>query len=388
MSSPHPRPNLPAALAPVLARIRAEARNLPGVYRFTGPRGELLYVGKSVRVRSRLLSWFRSGEGKGLELLRVTRGVEWEYVGGPFEAVLAEFRLIRAMRPRYNVVHRRERRFAWVRVTDGPAPRIVATPRPGAGGTRKGGGRLFGPFPAHRSLPDALRDLAHVTGLRDCPDRTPIRFADQGDLFGDGNRSAPLCPRAELESCPAPCAGWCTEGEYAARVAEAVAFLEGRSEAPLERLEARMTEAAGRLAFEGAALTRDRRERLAQLREGILSTRRELEGLTFIYPTGDPERHYLVVEGQVLGTFEPAAPDDDEASAALARRIRELLERPARGAEALDPAAREERFLVMRWFRAHPDERARTVPVGSYLERLDRALHPGEEDLTPTRAPG
>jgi excinuclease ABC subunit C len=388
MSDERPHPPLPLALAPVLARIRAEAKNRPGVYRFTGPRGELLYVGKSVRVRARLLSWFRSADGKGLELLRVTRGVEWEYVGGAFEALLAEFRLIRALRPRYNVVHRRERRFAWVRLTAEPAPRILASAHPGRTRTRRGGrtgDRFFGPFPAHRSLPETLRDLAHVTGIRDCPAATPMRFADQGDLFGEPERSAPLCPRAELESCPAPCAGWCTEAEYAARVKEAVAFLEGRSDAPLERLDARMAEAAGRLAFEGAARTRDRRERLERLRDGILSTRRELERLTFVYRTGEPERHHLVVEGRVLLSFEPPGPGDPEGSAILGKRLQDLLGTAVATPRIRDPAAREERFLVMRWFRANPGERDRTDPVEGYLGRLETAAR---EDLNPTPATG
>lgn len=38
--------------------VRARAENRPGVYRMFGPGEELLYVGKSVHVRTRVLSYF------------------------------------------------------------------------------------------------------------------------------------------------------------------------------------------------------------------------------------------------------------------------------------------------------------------------------------------
>ncbi len=44
--------------------IRAQAENRPGVYRMYGPGDELLYVGKSVHVRTRLRSYFRASKGE------------------------------------------------------------------------------------------------------------------------------------------------------------------------------------------------------------------------------------------------------------------------------------------------------------------------------------
>ena len=44
--------------------VRTYAEDRPGVYRWLGPNGRILYVGKSVRLRSRLLSYFRAGAGK------------------------------------------------------------------------------------------------------------------------------------------------------------------------------------------------------------------------------------------------------------------------------------------------------------------------------------
>ncbi|TVP43823.1 MAG: hypothetical protein EA350_13035 [Gemmatimonadales bacterium] len=377
--TPSPSPSPDAPIAPWAARVRAEARNRPGVYRFLGPRGEPLYVGKSVQLRNRLLSWLRGDDRKATELLRVTHGLEWEYLGSEFEAVLREFRLIRELRPRFNVVHRRDRTFAWIRLTAEPAPRLVATLRPGAGPTRRGGRRrerTFGPFPARRSLPRDLEALAAVLGLRDCAGSTPMHFADQVDLWGPSVE--PGCARAELGTCPAPCAAGCSEDAYQARVNEAVAFLEGRSDAPLEALDARMLDAAEREAFEFAARCRDRIERLNRLRTRIVETGSRIERLTFVYETGSPTetpRHHLVRRGQVLFSFDAPGPGGGppgrgSAGHDLASRIREAIRAPAPQLAGLDDEAREELFIVTRWFRTHPEEEGRTTPIPAYLSEL------------------
>ena len=78
-----PRQKLPSQR--LREQVSLMAENRPGIYRFTGPRGEVLYVGKSVRIRSRLLSYFRSDvSSKQSELLRVAKGIEWEYLPNEF----------------------------------------------------------------------------------------------------------------------------------------------------------------------------------------------------------------------------------------------------------------------------------------------------------------
>lgn len=375
-------PPLPERAAALLAKVRAGAKNRPGIYRFFGARGELLYVGKSVRIRARLLSYFRAGpDEKPGELVRMSGGVEWEYVPTEFEALLREFRLIRTFRPRFNVQHRRERRFAWVKLAGGAAPRLSATRAPAADGHA-----YFGPFPARRDLPDALHRLAHLMKLRDCPARTPLFFADQLDLLREPR--APACPRADLGNCLAPCAGLCTEKEYASRVRETTEFLGGRSEVPLGRIRALMEGAAERHEYEMAARFRDSEERLRHLRDEVVAFRDYLEGLTFVYRVPVEEkraRGYLLRAGRVRLTFDE--PDAGSGAAReLARNLRGLLRDPDRPPAALTVEEREELFLAARWFRAHPAERERGLDPADYItERLASAA-PDEDDGNPSHA--
>ena len=57
--------------------VRSDCVDRPGVYRMLSPNGEIVYVGKSKRIRSRLLSYFRCAypEDKGARILREARRV-------------------------------------------------------------------------------------------------------------------------------------------------------------------------------------------------------------------------------------------------------------------------------------------------------------------------
>src|SRR5690349_20948246 len=90
------------------ARVVAEAENRPGVYRLLGATGLVLYVGKSSRLRTRLLSYFqaarkRKRRDRQARIIRHAHAVEWEYCHDEFAALLRELRLIKQHRPRFNV---------------------------------------------------------------------------------------------------------------------------------------------------------------------------------------------------------------------------------------------------------------------------------------------
>ncbi|TVP80556.1 MAG: hypothetical protein EA352_00025 [Gemmatimonadales bacterium] len=357
---------------PLEPTVREQARNEPGVYRFTGPRGEVLYVGKSVRLRTRLLEHFRSSRTRTRELLRVARGVEWDPVPSELEALVLEFRQIRMFSPRFNVRHRRERRWAWIRVTDEAAPRLVASRRPPAGSPV-----VIGPFPGTRSLPTTLRDLAHATGVRDCSSAQPIHLGDQLELLAPPR--APGCPRASLGSCPAPCAGQVTRADYMKGVREAVAFLRGNTDGPLLRIRDRMLAASRRRSFESAARWRERHDRLVRLRERVVEHRRVLDELTVVLrdppdeAEGRPRLHLVMGARLLTSAFEP--PPGSPEARALARRLHGLLhlpggELPLADARGAPVGAREERFVVAEWFRTRQEAAARCEPPGEAIARL------------------
>jgi hypothetical protein len=187
-------------------------------------------------------------------------------------------------------------------------------------------------------------------------------YADQGDLFSVARQ--PSCPRADLGTCPAPCAARCTVPEYREGVDRAIRFLSGEDESLLQALRRRMEEAASHRQFEQAALYRDRAARFQGLRDEIVLFRESLAALSFVYrvpshPTGE-DRGYVIHRGRVVSSFS-FAPETDRR---LEELLREVLAEPA--PDTTSDSGREEGFLVARWFRSRPEELTRTTPFDAF----------------------
>jgi excinuclease ABC subunit C len=328
------------------------------VYRMLAPDGEVLYVGKSKRLRSRLLSYFRAKRGeKQHRIADAAASLEWEYLPSEFAALLRELATIKRLRPRMNVQHRRDGRYSFLKLVPGPAPRLMVAPRVGDDAAR-----YYGPFRGGRRIEEAVRELNDLLGLRDCANATPVRFADQPDLFAFEH--APRCHRWEMRLCLGPCAGRCSAEAYAERVAMARAFLEGGADEPMRRLEERMNAAAERWDFEYAALLRERMRRLEHLRDEFARLRDALDSLTFAYTVEGAEgddRVYLVRRGTIRA--EAPAPRTAAQRRRLARLADEHFGAPEGGALVRRHEV-DEILLLSRWFRARPDELARTSPPG------------------------
>ncbi|GMV10770.1 MAG TPA: UvrB/UvrC motif-containing protein [Gemmatimonadaceae bacterium] len=346
--------------------VRGSAADRPGVYRMLGEGGEVVYVGKSKKVRTRLLSYFRAAypKEKGARIVREAATIEWSYVPSEFAALLEELRQIKRLRPRFNVAMKRDaRHYAFVRMGGGVAPRLTVVRGSGAG---ERGGVYYGPFVGAERLRDALRELGDALGLRDCTLDHRMRFADQGELLPFPPRT-PGCIRHEIGTCLGPCVAAVREAEYDDRVRQARAFLEGASDEPLERLRAAMQEASDALAFERAAALRDKLQRLEALREQFARLRFAVESLTFAYIVpghGGEDRFYLIRRGVVRGDFPaPRSPAEWEALGDASQRV---FEGGTSEAVATVPAHEiDELLLVTSWFSMRPEELQATVPAGA-----------------------
>ena len=233
--------------------IRAELRRLPakpGIYRMLNELGEVLYVGKAKDLKKRVDAYARP-ERQSLRIRRMiaeTRGLEFVTAHTEAEALLLEANLIKRFRPRYNILLRDDKSFPSILIArDHPFPQVLKHR-----GARTRKGDYFGPFASAWAVNEALSILQRAFLLRSCPDSV---FA---------NRVRP-CLLHQIKRCSAPCVGRVTEQDYARQVADARAFLAGRSREIQDALADRMQEASDRTDFEQAAQLRDRIRALAQV---------------------------------------------------------------------------------------------------------------------------
>ena len=119
----------------------------PGVYIWRDAAGEVLYVGKAKRLRSRVRSYFASdfdSSPRNQVLQRLIADVETIVVPSEAQSLLLENNLIKEYRPRFNVRLKDDKSYPSIAVTlREPFPRVLVTRRrdiPGAkavSGTRR-----------------------------------------------------------------------------------------------------------------------------------------------------------------------------------------------------------------------------------------------------------
>ena len=260
--------------------------------------GELIYVGKAARLRDRVGSYFssRSKSPKVVAMVKRVARVEVTVVGSETDALLLECNLIKAHRPRYNVILRDDKSFPYLLCAlDHDFPRLQFWR-----GLRRPAGRLFGPFPNPQVVKQVLQQLQKVFRIRNCRD----------GFFA--HRTRP-CLQHQIGRCSAPCVGLISTADYRQDLDAALRVLEGNSEPLHEELRARMAAAADGLQFETAARLRDQLAGLSELQTQQIANAPRTRDIDIVAMEGEPGQYAVTLltvrEGRSLGTtnFFPAA---------------------------------------------------------------------------------
>ena len=355
--------------ADVRRSLRASCPARSGVYGMIDSRGRLIYVGMSIALRKRLVTYFQGGASirKECRIAGDTDRIVWEVVGHDLAAQLRELELIRRHQPRFNVKGRQpDRPLGYIYISREDAPRVRVARR-----VPKGVRYSWGPLVINWRIKDALEVANRYFKLSDCPASVPMHFADQGSLFSLELR--PECLRHEMGTCLGPCAGECTRTQYSVQLRAARAFLDGRNPAPLAQLERDLHDAAQLCQFERAASLRDRLERLRYLHDRLEMLREPALPARFVYPVSLGRRQvwYLLAGGRVVGAT-PIPSSGDEADKSLRR-----LQRAYQVVDGVDVTADlPARQIVSAWFRANRDH-LQTILSPDEAEQFCRHLQAG-----------
>ena len=229
---------------------------VPGVYRMLAHDSEVLYVGKAKNLKNRVRNYAHpSGlNTRTLRMIGEIRAIEVITTHTEVEALLLESNLIKRLRPRYNILLRDDKSFPFIILTAGHEWPQLDKHR----GAHNRKGEYFGPFASATSVNRTLNTLQRAFPLRSCSD----------SIFATRTRP---CLQYQIRRCTGPCVGRIDPEAYGELVAEAQKFLSGRSREVQDALSRRMEAASADLAFETAAIYRDRLRALAhvQAHQGI-----------------------------------------------------------------------------------------------------------------------
>lgn len=248
-------------------RAADKVREFPqtsGVYLMKDSAGRVIYVGKAKNLRARAGSYFlkaASEDRRTAELVREIADIDFLEAESEVDALLVEARLIKDVRPKYNVDLKDDKTFPYLEIyVREDFPRVEFTREPKHRGTK-----LYGPFAGAGSLRGAIQVLQRIFKFRTCG-----LEIDEGDEKWRWFRP---CLLASIDQCTAPCNLQISKEEYRRDIQRLRMFLEGKKQKLLREMRKEMEEASSELKFEMAARLRDEIHMLETLDErGELDT--------------------------------------------------------------------------------------------------------------------
>lgn len=215
----------------------------PGVYLMRDSTDQILYIGKSKKLRSRVRSYFQSGPHHTPRIsLMVRQVVEVEFIvtDTEAEALALEANLVKQYQPHFNVLLKDDKKYPWLCITwSEDYPRIFITRRRHQG---KGKDRFYGPYVDVGLLRRTLHLVKRIFPLRQRPQ----------PLFKDRP-----CLNYDIGRCPGVCQKLISPEEYHKTVQKVAMVFQGRTRELEDILTQQMEQAAESLNFEAAARIRD-----------------------------------------------------------------------------------------------------------------------------------
>jgi excinuclease ABC subunit C len=237
----------PLPLLKDLDRLESRLKEIPaepGVYYMRDESDQILYIGKSKKLRSRVRSYFQAGHHHHTAriALMVRQVVEIEFIvtDTEAEALALEANLVKQHQPHFNVLLKDDKKYPWLCITwSDDYPRIFITRRRSSG---KGKDRFYGPYVDVGLLRRTLHLVKRIFPLRQRPQ----------PLFKDRP-----CLNYDIGRCPGVCQKLISPDEYHRIVQKVAMVFQGRTKELTDILDQQMDQAAESLNFETAARIRD-----------------------------------------------------------------------------------------------------------------------------------
>ncbi len=223
--------------------------------------GKVIYIGKAINLRHRVRSYFHASAQKNPRtsvLVAKIRDIEWIIVKSELEALILEMNLIKEYQPHFNVQLKDDKRYPYIKIHwADPFPRVSVTRK-----VEKDGSRYYGPYINVWAVNQTMDLLRKIFPYLTC-NRT---------ITGDDQRA---CLYYDIQLCTAPCIGRISQEDYREMIKELGAFLNGRTDNIIKRLEEEMQQASADLKYERAAQLRDTLDAVQRIveKQRIISTK-------------------------------------------------------------------------------------------------------------------
>lgn len=131
----------------------------PGIYKFFDNQNNIIYIGKAINIKKRVVSYFNTKHTHFRTKLLVKQifKIENIVVETEMDALLLENNLIKKFKPKYNVLLKDDKTYPWICIEKKPKPRIYYTRK-----YDRSKGEFFGPFTNVKSVKFLIKLIKNV----------------------------------------------------------------------------------------------------------------------------------------------------------------------------------------------------------------------------------
>jgi len=263
----------------------------PGVYFFYSRSGEILYIGKSISLRSRIRSYFLRTNACSERIKRMIPQIdkiETQETDSVLEALILEANLIKKHKPKYNVREKDDKSFSYFVITKEKFPRVLTfrktelnkiLPNSSSGNVsvkqcrahcsdkktrRRSAGKqinidkVYGPYTSKRQMQTALRIIRRIFPFHS------LKYETEEKCFD-----------FQIGMCPGPYAHKITKADYNKNIQKIKMILEGKKESLIVKMEKEMKNASEKEEFEKALEIRNKIHSLRYIQDTALLSKSE-----------------------------------------------------------------------------------------------------------------
>lgn len=304
-------------------KISATLPKDPGIYKFIGAKGDILYVGKAKNLKVRLASYFgerKDRAAKTKALVKKADHFEYTIVETETDALLLESTLIKKFQPRYNVMLKDGKSYSYICIKKERFPRVFLTRR-----VIRDGSTYFGPYTSKYRVKIILDLIKSLFPLRTCNFQLSEANIEKGKFK--------VCLEYHIKNCLGPCAGLEAEADYKIKIDQIKNMLRGNFGAVKLAFKEEMKRHAENLDFEKAQTVKEKLDAFEdyQGKSTVVSTTiRDLDVFSIANDERQAYVNYLkIINGAIMHTYtlEMTKNLNGDENDLLAFAINELRER-------------------------------------------------------------
>lgn len=137
----------------------------PWIYQFFNDKNDIIYIGKSGSLKSRVSSYF-NGTGRlnfaKKKMVSEIKNIQYIITNTETESLLLESTLIKKHQPKYNILMKDDKNYLYIKITNEIIPKIITTRIKTKDGT------FFGPYTSGSHVKNILKLLKKIYWYRSC----------------------------------------------------------------------------------------------------------------------------------------------------------------------------------------------------------------------------